>query len=117
MFLGYAVLALVLPTGRLPAGRWRPALIALLLVNLALAALMAIAPMMSVTVDGGARTVLVPNPFAVAPDAPIWSMLPDTDLALAPVMAMLAIGVASIIVRYRRSTGGGQLSSVGSWPR
>lgn len=105
VFAGFGTLAMILPTGYLPAGRWRRPAIALLTVNAVLAAVTAIAPRISVTVDGGARTLFVPNPFAVAPESPIWAVLPDADIAFVPVLAILAIGVLSIVVRYVRAAG------------
>ncbi len=105
VFLGYGALAVILPTGRLPAGRWRGPTIALLVINAVLAILTAIAPRISVTVDAGARTMFVPNPYAIAPDSVIWTRLPDTDAFFVPVLALLVLGVGSIIVRYVRSTG------------
>lgn len=105
VFVGYGVLAMILPTGRFPTGRWRRPAIALLAVNAALAVLTAFAPRISVTVDGGARTVFVRNPLAVAAESPIWSVLPDADIAFAPVLVVLVAGVASILVRYARATG------------
>jgi hypothetical protein len=105
VFLGFAALALILPTGHLVAGRWRAPAIGLLALNVVLAVLTAIAPRISVTVDAGARTVFVPNPFAIAPESAFWAAIPDTDVFFAPVLGLLALGVASIIVRYVRSTG------------
>ena len=105
VFAGFGTLAMILPTGHLPDGRWRLIAVALLAVNGALAILTGIAPRISVTVDAGARTLFVPNPFAVARDSPIWTIVPDADAAFIPVLAILTVGVASIVVRYRRSTG------------
>jgi hypothetical protein len=105
VFAGFGALAMILPTGRLPSGRWRRVAIALLAVNAVLAVLTAIAPRISVTVDAGARTVFVPNPFALAPASPVWTVLPDADIAFIPVLAILAVGVGSIVVRYVRATG------------
>lgn len=105
VFAGFGALAMVLPTGRLPTGRWRTGAIALLAGNTVLAVITAIAPRISVTVDAGARTIFLPNPLAVAPDSVLWTILPDADAAFLPVLAVLAVGVASIVVRYRRATG------------
>jgi hypothetical protein len=105
VFAGFGGLAMVLPTGRLPTGRWRAGAIALLATNAVLAIVTAVAPRMSVTVDAGARTIFVPNPLAIAPDAAVWTVIPDADIAFLPVLVILAVGVASIVVRYRRATG------------
>lgn len=105
LFSGYAALALILPTGHLPAGRWRAPAIVLLVVNAVMVILIAVAPQISVTDAGGVQTVPVPNPFAIAPGSSIWTMLPNKDLAFAPIVALLVVGVGTIIVRYRRSSG------------
>lgn len=105
VFAGFGALAMVLPTGRLPTGRWRTVAIGLLAVNALLAILTAVAPRISVTVDAGARTLFVPNPLALAPESAFWRVIPDADIAFLPVLVILAVGVASIIVRHRRATG------------
>ena len=104
-FFAYGVLGLVFPTGRLPGGRWR--IPARLLVGLGLVVALAsmVSPWLSVTVDAGTATTRVPNPFAVAPDAAFWSALPDGDTAFIAILAVLAAGVVSVIVRAVRSTG------------
>ncbi len=36
---------------------------------------------------------------------PIWTVLPNADLAFVPVLVLLVVSVASVVVRARRSTG------------
>ena len=62
-------------------------------------------PSISVTVAGGTATLMVPNPFAIVPDLPLWTSVPDADLAFVPVLVLLVVGVASVAVRAIRSTG------------
>lgn len=104
-FLGYALLGLVFPTGRLPQGRWQRPLSVVVALAMVVVGLSMIHPEISVTVDGGTTTLFVPNPFAVAPDGAIWNVLPNADLAFVPVLVLLVISVASVVVRARRSSG------------
>jgi hypothetical protein len=104
-FLAYSMLGLVFPSGHLPSGRWRRPILAVVAFATALTVLSMVHPRISVTTDGGTTIVAVPNPVAVAPDSPIWSVLPDGDLAFLPVLALLALSVGSVILRTRRSTG------------
>jgi hypothetical protein len=98
-------LMLIFPSGHLPVGRWRLPSRILLLFCLVLIVLTALAPTISFTGEGGVETVVVPNPFAVLPDLPLWSALPPSDTFLMTIIGLLVLGVGSIIVRYRRSTG------------
>jgi hypothetical protein len=104
-FFAYGVLGLVFPTGRLPGGRWR--LPSATLVGLGLIVVVAsmVAPTLSLTVGGGSATMLVVNPFAVAPHAGVWTALPDGDTAFMAILAVLAAGVVSVVARTVRSTG------------
>jgi hypothetical protein len=72
----------------------------------AVVAVMAVAPTMVVNPDG-IRDEVLPNPFAVAPDAAIWASLPpgSTGMTIIPVFAALAVAAISLVVRYRRATG------------
>ena len=36
---------------------------------------------------------------------PVWSFLPSADALIVPIIALLVIGVVSMVVRYRRSDG------------
>lgn len=105
-YVGFVALAIVFPSGRLPAG-WRGRLaLTALLACVAVVAVMAVAPTMSVNPDG-LRDEILPNPFAIAPDAAIWDSLPpgSTGLTIIPVVGALAVAAVSLVLRYRRATG------------
>ncbi len=104
-FLAYFALVLIFPSGHLPEGRWRVPSQLLLLVGLVFVILTAVAPTIGFTVSGGLESIQVRNPIAVLPDLPLWSVMPSSDTAILPIIGMLVVGVGSIIVRYRRSTG------------
>ena len=103
-FLGYALLGLVFPSGRLPDGRWHRPILALVSIALVVTAAAMVSPAISVTTGGGTSTVLVPNPYAILPGAAIWSAIPDADLAFLPVFALLVVSVIAVVVRARRSS-------------
>lgn len=100
----YSTLALIFPTGHLPAGRWRRPMLA----ALALAAVIVVlpqlwAPTIPFSPDGGVTEILVPNRLAVLP--PIGDelrTLVQVVVTALPIL-VLAIAVVSTIARYRRS--------------
>lgn len=105
-YVGFVALAVVFPSGTLPAG-WRGRLaLTVLIVCLATVAVMSVAPTMVVNPDG-LRDEILPNPFAVAPDAAIWASLPpgSTAFTVIPVVAALVVAAISLVIRYRRATG------------
>ncbi len=104
-FLAYFALVLVFPSGHLPDGSWRVPSRLLLLFGAVFVVLTAVAPTIGFSVDGGVESIQVRNPIAVLPDLPLWSVMPSSDTAILPIIGMLVVGVGSIIVRYRRSTG------------
>ena len=104
-FVGYLALTIIFPTGRLPRTDGRRAGIVLLLLGVTCVALTAFAPMSGVLVDGGVSTVYVPNPVAILPDLPIWSILSLSEDGTIIVIVLLAIGVIRMLLRFRRSTG------------
>lgn len=104
-FLGYAILALVFPTGRLPDGRWRRPIMGGIAVAMLATAVTMVHPRISVTTDGGTTTAQVVNPLAVLPDSGLWKVMPDGDTGFLPVLVLLAIGVVSVVIRARGSTG------------
>jgi hypothetical protein len=103
-FTGLIALAITFPDGRLPANRWRRPAAAAIGAGVALAAINAAAPVLSVNPDGGAASVLIPNRFSVLPGLPLWSLVPF-DVLMLPMAVILVGGVVSMIVRYRRSSG------------
>ena len=104
-FLGFFVLVVIFPSGRLPDGRWRIPSIALISFGLLAVLVTATAPMIPITAGDTAQSAIVPNPFAVLPDLPIWRALPTSDVLIFPVILLLVVGVATIVVRYRRASG------------
>lgn len=105
-YVGFVALAIVFPSGRLPAGLRGHLALVMLVACVSLVAVMAVAPTMVVNPDG-LRDEILPNPFAVAPEAALWARLPpgSTALTIVPVVAALAIAAISLVVRYRRATG------------
>ena len=102
-----AVLAIVFPTGRLPSGAWRrPA--QLLMVTLATITLIAaVLPVAEVSPGDAAASFLMPNPLRLVPQGPPGTEpggLP-TWLTGLPGFALLVASIASMLVRYVRSSG------------
>ena len=100
-FVLFTALAATFPTGRLPAGRWRAPIVAGLSVGVASVVLAMIAPKLTVSTDG-ANDVLVPNPIGLIPD---FDALQQVMLgSFLVVVAAFALGVASMLARYRGAT-------------
>ena len=97
-FVAYLALTLVFPSGRLPAAPWRLPAIALLGAAVVLAVLPALGTSMYVTVNASVE-IVVPNPIGFVPAGDVLRAAPIA------VLAPLVIGVASLLVRYRRSRG------------
>jgi hypothetical protein len=105
IFVGFLAITIVFPSGRLPGGRGRrPALLALGLA-IGLSVLIAIAPTINVTSALTGEATDAPNPFAVAPDAPFWVLMPTPGIAYALLFAVVAAGVVALLARYRRAVG------------
>jgi hypothetical protein len=105
VMLGFLGVALVYPSGRLPAGRGRRASQAALGAVVLLGLLMAIGPTLQVRPAGELSEVAVPNPlrFGLAPG--VRSMVPPPD-ALFSMMSLFPLaGLISMFVRFRRSAG------------
>ena len=104
-FVCFFGLALVFPRGSMPHGRGRwPARITLLAM-IGLAALMWIAPALSITLSPSGTSVQVPNPIAVAPTSPLWALYPGPDATYAIMFTLIVLSVLALVGRYRRSTG------------
>jgi hypothetical protein len=105
-FIGFFSLMLVFPSGRLPAGRWRWPSLALIAIGSLIVVLAAFAPTVTFSPDGGSAEIVAPNPVAILPDLPIWSIIPTGGVVtIAPILILLPIGVITLAMRYRRSTG------------
>jgi hypothetical protein len=104
--VGYAsffALAVLFPTGRLPSGSGRAAAVAGIGVFAAAGVIAAVAPMVQLTV-GSAASVTVPNPIVRHPALEPLSAIPFELIFVVPI-AVCIVGIGSMVVRYRRSTG------------
>ena len=102
-FLLYAALAMTFPSGRLPSGRWRrrTGLVALA-VGVVVVAVPAFTRTLLFSPDG-TIDVAAPNPVGLLPD-PGADLLPLLKVMTTAVpIAILVAGVASLLVRYRRT--------------
>lgn len=98
-------LALVFPTGHLPAKPWRWAALAVIALAVLLFLVVAFAPTITFNPDGGVQSVDVPNRFAILPNLSLWAVAPGGDAIAIPALGLPAIAAATLVVRYRRSTG------------
>jgi signal transduction histidine kinase len=108
LLLGLPLLLLLYPHGRLPGGRWRPLAVASLASTALLPALLLVVPaeIAFSAADGGIPEAYrrldldlttLPLPESVA--------LPLLRIAFPVAVLGIAVPAASVIVRYRRSTG------------
>jgi hypothetical protein len=103
-FTAFFALTLIFPSGQLPAGRWRRSVIAMLATCTLLTVLAATGPTTTFSMGENAESIRIPNRFAVLPSIPLWELV-SSDLLILPIVLLMAIGAASMVVRYRRSTG------------
>jgi hypothetical protein len=103
-FTLFAILMAIFPSGRLPRGRWGVALRIAIGIDLALAVLVAFAPLINVNMPGHPDGAMVPNPLAIAPDAAVWGVVAIGPLFFIAI-GILVLASASLIVRARRSSG------------
>jgi hypothetical protein len=103
-FLAYATLAMIFPSGHLPAGRWRRAALGSLILGLGVVFVGAIVPKIPFSPDGGVTNFMVPNRFALIPPIDVDFPMPGEILIVIPI-GVFAIGVLSAVTRYRRATG------------
>ena len=104
LFYVLAVLAIVFPSGRLPAGRWGIVARTCLIAGVVVVVAILVMPVISVSFDGSPSGIGVPNPIAVLPELPVWQVVtPET--ALIPLLVLLVAAVASLFVRYGRAVG------------
>jgi hypothetical protein len=104
IYLAYATLAMIFPTGRMPAGRWRRAAIGSLVLGTGVVAVGAIVPKFPFSPDGGVTNFMVPNRFALIPSIDVDIPVPGEIFIVVPI-GVFAIGVLSAVMRYRRATG------------
>jgi hypothetical protein len=103
--VGYILLSLIFPSGQLPSGRWRRPAIAFIATCVALLVVTATAPSYAFNPDGRLVAIIVQNRLAIFSNLPPWSIFPTDGSAILFVLALMAIGAGSLVVRYRRSTG------------
>ena len=101
LWLGYTALALVFPTGELPRGRERRLSIALVATSATAIVASMLAGSIGFSPDGEA-TVVIPNPVGVLPRE--LSELISTGVVIV-TLAVLAVSVVLLLVRYRRANG------------
>jgi len=104
IYLAYATLAMIFPTGRVPAGRWRRTAIGALVLGTVVVAIGAIVPKFPFSPDGGVTNFMVANRFALIPSIDIDVPVPGEIFIVVPI-GVFAIGVLSAVTRYRRVTG------------
>ena len=103
-FVGFLALTILFPSGRLPSGRWhRPAMV-VLAIGVSAIVLGATAPTITFSPNGDLNDITLQNPAAILPGLPIWD-LPLLSNSIVIAIPLMVIGVISMIVRYRRSTG------------
>jgi hypothetical protein len=104
-FLGFLGIALTFPTGRLPGGRWRAPVIGGIVLTAIATVLVAMRPTFDLAIDGG-PDIIVANRLAVAPEAPLWSVVEAVDdLMFVLLLAFLAAAIVGLLLRYRGSEG------------
>ena len=97
-FMLFTVLAATFPSGRLPVGRWRRAIVVALTADLVVLLLMMFTPRLSVSTNG-ANDILVPNPLGIIPYFPGLAQAMIASFVI--VLGGFAVAVASLITRYR----------------
>lgn len=100
----YLVLATVLPSGRLPTGRWGRLGRIALASGIVMAAGGWVMPTINAAIVGYPATVQVHNPIAFLPDLAIWRVITQ-ETAGFPIMALVLAAAVSLVVRVRRSGG------------
>jgi hypothetical protein len=106
LFYLYLLLVTVLPSGRLPTGRWGGLTRVALAIGLVSVAAGWVMPVIYATVIGYPTGMPVPvhNPVAVLPDLPIWRVITSETVGL-PILVMVVPAAISLVVRTRRSRG------------
>jgi hypothetical protein len=98
--LGFLLMTLVFPSGRLPPGRWRAAGIAAVAVMGVIGVLQPFGPWLQILPAGSKVESVVPNPYAVPgmPDVGVGTLQ-------AAMAVVVVVGVVGMLVRFRRSSG------------
>jgi hypothetical protein len=104
-FFGFYGITIVFPSGHLGSGDERILGRFGFGVVVALAVVMAVGPVITVTTAQAGVGANVPNPLAFAPGAAFWALVPDPSLIYVALFAMVVAGVIALIRRYQRSAG------------
>ncbi|HEX5823618.1 MAG TPA: hypothetical protein VFY18_04075 [Candidatus Limnocylindrales bacterium] len=104
LFLLYAILMLVFPSGRLPRSRWAELGRVGIGIGTGFVLASAFGPTINVTLPGYPNGAVVQNPFAIAPDSPIWQVL-SIDVTFLPLIVLMVGAAISLVVRFRRASG------------
>ncbi len=104
LFYLYLLLVTVLPSGRLPTGRWGGLTRLALAIGLVSVAAGCVMPVINATVIGYPTGMTVHNPVALLPDLPIWRVITSETVGL-PILVMVVPAAISLVVRTRRSRG------------
>jgi hypothetical protein len=99
-FLGFYLMTLVFPSGRIPRGRWRPAGIAGIAVLGVIGVLLAFGPSVIVLPAGSLSEADVPNPYAVP-----WMPAASVDSLYSAMSIVVGAGLVGLLARFRRATG------------
>lgn len=105
VFVGYLALTILFPSGTFPTGRWRRPAMSWLGAAIGVVILTAFAPTIDFNPTGGVASHTIPNPYAILPGLPFWSLLPTHGEQILIIVGMVFVGAGSMIVRYHRSTG------------
>jgi hypothetical protein len=101
IFSCYALLAVIFPSGRLPAGRWGRAVRVLIVANAVALVVSAIKPSISVSLADGS-TINAANPFALLPPSSEGAVSTPGQII---VLGTLLLAVGSIVIRLWRAKG------------
>ena len=108
-FAGLTALTVVFPDERLPTGWWGVVGVVAIVVAVVISAVIAIAPETGPTPDGSATSLIIPNPYALAPDAAIWRLLPSLNDLFTLMLLGLVVSGIGLIVRSRQAVGAERL--------
>lgn len=105
VFAGFTGLALVFPSGRLPAGRSRVASLVLIAAYVPVAGYLLFGPIINVTVPGGSVGIDVPNPYALRFLASSLEPQTNTGHGWGALLVFTVVATAMLLSRFRRSQG------------
>ena len=103
-FAALVAIAGLFPDGHLPVGRWRSPTIATIAGATLLSVVICVHPEIFPTPAGASAGVVIDNPFAFAPDARLWSLVPDADTLYPVLAAIVAIAALGLVARSRRAS-------------